>query len=104
MTDEEARQAADAGLDPVLPHHVAQLATIELRAFLAGGQDRGRMRLDPVRGAIPAHRLGRDVAFAPKLRLPPDRRRDPDAEACGGSPTRGPGLDGGDDATAEING
>ena len=62
------------------------------------------MRLEAVRGPIASHRLGRDIALAPELRLPTDRRGDTDAEACGGLPTRASCCDSGDDTAAKIEG
>ena len=62
------------------------------------------MRLDAVRGAIASHRLGRDIALAPKLGLPPDRRRHADAKACRSLPTRASCRDSGDHTAAKIEG
>ena len=75
VAPEESRQAAQARRGPVLFQRVLHLAQVDLRSRLVGLQDRGRMRFDPMRVPVPAHRLGGNLPLGPVPGMPADRAR-----------------------------
>lgn len=91
---------ASASLDALLSQPVAQLAKEETRLLLGGRQDQRGMRLDPLRGVIAAHRLGRDMALLVRALRPAAGAGHADPKASCGSVARGPCRHGSHDTLA----
>ena len=77
---EEPSQGADPDGHTTLAQHRLQLGQRHIRCLLDPGQQKGRLRLDPIRPPVAALSQGRRAAAATPLIHPPDRARHTDPE------------------------
>lgn len=71
--------------------------------LFVGPKDQGRLRFQPLRVAVTAHRLGRDPSFLPEALVPAERAGRSDTEAFSRLTARCARFNRGDHTLAQID-